>query len=77
MLNAKSVAMNIVQGINPEWIETNFGSEGELIEVLVEILNQFKSVREIEQADSINTTVRMNSGNGFDFKYSILRVYRN
>lgn len=75
MLNAKSVAMQIVADFNPEWVEEFFGSAKELVEELVLVLNQFDSVADIKSADEADFFVNQNEGGLYSFRNDILRAY--
>ena len=74
MLNAKSVAWKIVQTLNSEWVEEVFGKR-ELIECLVVVLNQFKTLDELVKADEIFFCVPKRNGGFFSFRRDILLAY--
>ena len=74
MLNAKSVAITIINSLNPEWVE-QFGTIEQVKQELVEILNQFHSVKEIKEADEDAFFIRELEGGFCSFKKIILRAY--
>ena len=75
MLNAKSVAIKIVQGLNPQWVEEFFSNRDELIEGLVVILNQFRTLDELVKADEIFFFIRQRDGGFRSFRREILLAY--
>lgn len=74
MLNAKSVALNIINSLNPEWV-AQFGSTEQVQEELIGILNQFTTVKEIIEADEDEFLIRELEGAFCSFKQIILRAY--
>ena len=76
MLNAKSVAIRVVDQLDPEWIEAFFLSEEVLINDLTELIRHFRSVKEMRKAPDDAFLVREVNGQGYcSFKREILHVY--
>lgn len=76
MLNAKSVAIRVVDQLDPEWVEAFFLSEEVLINDLTEIIRSFNSVAEMRKAPDDDFLVREIDGQGYcSFKREVLHVY--
>lgn len=75
MLNAKSVALQIVEEFSDEWVDEYFGSKEWLVSDLTSLLNQFESVEEIEEADELDFLVPQLGGGLYCFRKDILRAY--
>lgn len=74
MLNAKSVAASIINTLNPEWVE-QFGTTEQVKQELVEILDQFHSLKELKEADEDEFFIREIDGALCSFKKIILHAY--
>lgn len=75
MLNAKSVAMQIVNSFSEEWVEEFFGSCEELVGDLSEIIRGFDSVEEMKKSDDGSFLVRQLCGGFYSFRKDILKAY--
>lgn len=75
MLNAKSVALQIIEEFSDEWVEEFFGSKEWLISDLASLINQFEGIEEIDESDEFDFLIPQLGGGLYSFQKEIRKAY--